>query len=169
MIAAGFKLFAATLKYAAAATAAMKKIVLLDTNFLLIPAQFRVDIFAELQRLCNFSYEAAVLAATVDELEGIIGNKAASAKDRNAAKLGLQLMKAKGVKIIGVDKGATGGSALIAERKVFKSTDKAILDFAASGRGSVVVATQDRLLREKLKSAGVAVVVLREKQYLKFF
>ncbi len=137
--------------------AAKRKIVLLDTNFLLIPAQFGVDIFAELRRLCDFNYEVAVLAATVDELGGIIGNKAVSAKDRAAAKLGLQLIKAKGV------------SAVDGDRKVFKSTDKAILDFAVSGRGSVVVATQDRLLREKLKSAGVAVVVLREKQYLKFF
>ena len=131
-----------------------KKIVLLDTNFLLIPAQFKVDVFAELRRLCDFSYEVAVLAATVDELHGIIGNKAASAKDRNAAKLGLQLIKAKGVSVIST------------ERKVFKSTDKAILDFAVQGRGSVVVATQDRLLREKLKSAGVAVIVMRQKQYL---
>lgn len=132
------------------------KIVLLDTNFLLIPAQFGVDVFAELQRLCDFNYEVAVLAATVDELQGIIGNKAASAKDRRAAKLGLQLLKAKGVSVVKPD------------RKVFKSADKAILDFAMQGKGSVVVATQDRLLREKLRSAGVAVVVLREKQYLKF-
>ena len=131
-----------------------KKIVLLDTNFLLIPAQFKVDIFAELRRLCDFSYEVAVLAATVAELNGIVNDKNASANDRRAAKLGLQLIKAKGVSVIG------------AERKVFKSTDKAILGFAAQGRGSVVVATQDRLLREKLKSAGVAVIVMRQKQYL---
>lgn len=143
-----------------------KKIVLLDTNFLLIPAQFRVDIFAELQRLCDFNYELAVLAAVVDELGGLASDNKVSAKDRRAAKLGLQLIKAKGVKIVGVDKGASSTSALIGDRKVFKSTDKAILDFAAQGKGSVVVATQDRLLREKLKSAGVAVIVLREKQYL---
>lgn len=134
-----------------------KKTVLLDTNFLLIPAQFRVDVFAELRRLCDFSCEVAVLAATVAELNGIVNGKEASAKDRAAAKLGLQLIKAKGVTVIRT------------ERKVFKSTDKAILDFAVQGRGSVVVATQDRLLREKLKSAGVAVIVMRQKQYLKFF
>lgn len=133
-----------------------KKIVLLDTNFLLIPAQFRVDIFAELRRLCDFSYELAVLAATVDELDRIAADQEASAKNRRAAKLGLQLLKAKGVNVIKPD------------RKVFKSTDKAILGFAIQGKGSVVVATQDRLLREKLRSAGVAVIVLREKQYLKF-
>lgn len=158
-MAANFKLFAATLKYASASADDMvdgKKIVLLDTNFLLIPAQFKVDIFAELRRLCDFSYEVVILAATVGELSGIINNKAVAAKDRAAAKLGLQLIKAKGVGVVKPD------------RKVFKSTDKAILDFAAQGKGSVVVATQDRLLREKLKSAGVAVIMLREGQYLKF-
>ncbi len=133
-----------------------RKIVLLDTNFLLIPSQYKVDIFAEVRRLCDFSYELAVLDATVDELSGIMGNKDMSEKDRRAAKLGLQLLKAKAVNVIKPD------------RKVFKSTDKAILDFAVQGKGSVVVATQDRLLREKLRSGGVAVIVLREGQYLKF-
>ena len=137
-----------------------KKIVLLDTNFLLIPAQFKVDVFAELQRLCDFSYEAVVLAASVAELNGIVNDKKASAKDRRAAKLGLQLINAKGV------------SVMSAERKVFKSTDKAILDFATAGMKSggrpVVVATQDKELRDSLAAKGVAVIALREKQYLKF-
>ena len=131
--------------------------MLLDTNFLLIPAQFRVDIFAELQRLCDFNYEVAVLAATVAELNGIINDKNASAKDRRAAKLGLQLIKAKAVKVIKAD------------GKVFKSADKGILDFATAGmKSGVVVATQDKALRDNLAARGVAVIMLREKQYLKF-
>ena len=137
-----------------------RKIVLLDTNFLLIPAQFKVDIFTELQQLCDFNYELAVLDATIDELNQLAEDKAASAKDRRAAKLGLQLIKAKSVMVIKAD------------RKVFKSTDKAILDFATagmkSGNKSVVVATQDKALRDNLAARGVAVIMLREKQYLKF-
>ena len=31
--------------------------VILDTNFLMIPYKFRVDIFSELTRVCNFSYK----------------------------------------------------------------------------------------------------------------
>ena len=137
-----------------------RKIVLLDTNFLLIPAQFKVDIFTELQQLCDFNYELAVLDATIDELNQLAEDKAASAKDRRAAKLGLQLIKAKSVMVIKAD------------RKVFKSTDKAILDFATAGMKSgnkpVVVATQDKALRDNLAARGVAVIMLREKQYLKF-
>ena len=59
------------------------------------------------------------------------------------------------------------------ERKVFKSADKAILDFAtattrANGKSdkSAVVATQDKELRDKLAAKGIAVIVLRQKQYL---
>ena len=137
-----------------------KKIVL-DTNFLLIPAQFRVDIFAELERICDFNYEVCVLEETVKELEGLASDKSCRLKDRNAAKLGIQLIKAMDVSVVRQ------------QRKVFKSADKAILDFATAmskaGDKPVILATQDRELRDKLAAKGVAVIVLRQKQYLMFY
>ncbi len=139
----------------------MATTVLLDTNFLLVPAQFGVDIFAELERVCSFNYKTVVLEATIKELEGIVSDKTASAKDRKAAELGCQLIKAKGVKVI------------MPERKVFKSADKAILDFAVAGNRaahkSVIVATQDKELRDTLRSHGVGVIILRQKQHLEFY
>ena len=141
--------------------AGKKKIVLLDTNFLLIPAQFKVDIFAELGRICDFSYEVVVLEATVNELQDIMEDKTASAKDRRAAGLGLQLIKAKNVRVIKV------------ERKVFKTTDKAILEFAVAGNRlehrSVFVATQDKELKDNLRTRGVGVIILRQKQHLALY
>ena len=138
-----------------------KKIVLLDTNFLLIPAQFKVDVFAELGRICDFSYEVVVLEATVNELHGIMEDKTASAKDRRAAGLGLLIIKAKGVEVVKSD------------RKVFKTTDKAILDFAVAGNRlehrSVFVATQDKELRDNLRARGVGMIILRQKQHLEFY
>lgn len=152
------------LKYAAlAATATMRshsssKIILLDTNFLLIPGQFGVDIFAELDRICQFKYEVCVLDATMEELSDIVADRTASAKDRKAARLGLQLLKVKGVKVASP------------KRKVFKSADKAILDFVSaaglSAGKSVIVSTQDKLLRDRLRAKGVQVIVLRQKRYL---
>ncbi len=133
-------------------------IVLLDTNFLLIPGQFGVDVFSELVRICDFPFEPAVLAETLSELERLADGKAAAAFDRRAAKLGIRLIKARGVRVIGTD------------RKVFKSADKAILGFAEEGnKGSskpVIVATQDRVLKGKLASRGVRLVVLRQRQRL---
>lgn len=134
------------------------KKVVLDTNFLLIPGQFRVDIFSEFDKICNFNYEVCVLPATVKELESIVGSKSCSAKDRRAAKLGLLLLKAKGVKVVNP------------KRKVFKSADKAILEFVSaaglSAEKSVIVSTQDKLLRDRLRAKGVPVIVLRQKRYL---
>ena len=70
----------------------MKKI-LLDTNFLLIPSQFKVDIFSELERICIFNYKLYVLDKTVDELKYIIEKQ--KGKHKEAAKIGLQLLKLK--------------------------------------------------------------------------
>ena len=49
--------------------------ILLDTNFLLIPSQFKVDIFSEIKRICNFSYKLYVLDKSVGELNYIIENQ----------------------------------------------------------------------------------------------
>ena len=46
----------------------MKKIIL-DTNFLLIPAQFKVDIFDEIDRIMIEKYQLFVLDKTIDELK----------------------------------------------------------------------------------------------------
>ena len=45
----------------------MKKIML-DTNFLLIPFQFKVDIFSEIERICNFNYKLCIFEQSLEEL-----------------------------------------------------------------------------------------------------
>ncbi|ENO12016.1 hypothetical protein MBGDC06_00279, partial [Thermoplasmatales archaeon SCGC AB-539-C06] len=72
----------------------MKKIIL-DTNFLLIPAQFKVDIFDEIDRIILEKYQLFVLDKTIDELKKIIADKKQKMRNRRAAKLGLQLLKSK--------------------------------------------------------------------------
>ncbi|MBI2664484.1 hypothetical protein HYX10_04035 [Candidatus Woesearchaeota archaeon] len=129
----------------------MKTKIFLDTNFLMIPAQFKVDIFAEIGRIFD-SYELFAVAETVAELKNIIGSGTAKGKDKSAAKVALQLLKKYRVKIAD-------------NRKVFKSADEAILDIV--DRNSAV-ATQDIHLKRKLKGR-CGVIVLRKKQYLEFF
>ena len=121
----------------------MKRIIL-DTNFLLIPLQSKVDIFAELQRICPFPYEVCILKQTYDELESI--SKNARGRDKEAAQLGLKLLKAKDIKII------PGKPALVDDILAELSQDP-----------DVIVATQDRALKHRLKHAKI---VLRQKQYL---
>ena len=50
----------------------MKKwLVIPDTNFLLVPGQFGVNIVGELQRILDVNFEIAIPNVVVDELEVI--------------------------------------------------------------------------------------------------
>ncbi len=131
-------------------TVTMEKRIILDTNFLLIPGQFNVDIFAEMTRVCNFKCEFMVVPETVLELEGIVRSQNASASDKRAAKLAIQLIEKYVVKVT-------------PNRKVFKRADEAILAVADK---NTIVATQDRDLREKLKANKTSLIILRQKKYL---
>ena len=129
----------------------MARKIILDTNFLLIPGQFGVDVFSEIDRICSFKYELVVVPETLTELEAIIKGKS-SKKNRMAAGLGLQLMKKHKVKTLKY-------------RKLFKRADEAIISVAAKDS---FVATQDNGLRKRLKNRTGA-IILRKKQYLEFF
>lgn len=125
----------------------MKKIIL-DTNFLLIPVQFKVDIFSELHRICDFKYQLCIVDKTIDELNKIIQSKA-KLKDKTAAKIALQLIKKEGIKIIETNE---------------LNADDAIVSLAE--KESIVVATQDKILRNRIKKTKSKIIILRQKQYL---
>ena len=76
--------------------------VILDTNFLMAVSQFRIDIFAEIQRICDFRYKLYIIDKTLDELKGLIEQN--KGKDGRAAKLALSLIKQKHISIIKTDK-----------------------------------------------------------------
>ena len=129
----------------------MRKTIILDTNFLLIPGQFKVDVFSEIDRICDFEHELATVPETLEELRKIADS--GNGKDARAAKMGLELLRKRKV------------AELKNYRKVFKSADDAIVAIADN---NVIVATQDKLLRTKLNKRGIRIVTLRQKQYLKF-
>ena len=47
------------------------KAIVLDTNFLVYCVKFRIDLFSEIQRICNFKYKICILDSTIKELEKI--------------------------------------------------------------------------------------------------
>lgn len=75
----------------------MKKIIL-DTNALMAIAEFKIDIFSELERICDFTYDLYVLEGTIKELKKIMEEQ--RQKFKRAAKLALAIVKAKGIKKI---------------------------------------------------------------------
>ena len=111
---------------------------------MLVPFQFNVDVFAELHRIVDEKFQVYVLDKSVDELKKIIGDKKQKLKDRNAAKLGLQLLKAKKVKILS------------------SNSDKSVDDILAEIQG-YIIATQDLGLKRRIKGRKI---VLRQKKYL---
>lgn len=120
----------------------MKKIIL-DTNFLTIPYQFNVDIFEEIDRIMEEDYELITLDKVVEELK-----RMKRGKDAVAAKIGLELIEKKNVKVI-----KTGD----------KKVDNAIVKLANK---DTIVATNDRILRKKLKYKNVKTLYLRSKKHL---
>jgi len=107
----------------------MKKIIL-DTNALMAIAEFKLDIFTELEKCCDFKYKLFVLDGTVDELNKIIEKQ--RGKYKQAAKLALALLKAKDVEII----------------KSFGNVDDLLVAYSEQ---DYLILTQDIGLKKRLK------------------
>jgi len=117
---------------------------LLDANFLLIPAKFKVDIFFELTRFGK--PELCTLDLVVGELKKTASGKGADARH---AKLALTLIEKKNVRIL---------------KTKHRNTDQEIERIAAEH--NMVVCTLDRQLIKKLKAEEIPVVSLRKKKRL---
>lgn len=118
-------------------------IVILDTNFLYLPFEFRVDIYEELDRLLR-DYKLIIFDKTLDEVN-------------NMAVLGLTNKKI----FIGKIK---------VEETHIDYIDDAIVDYAKRNheKYNLVVATQDKELKKRLEPYKVSIVVLKNKSYLDF-
>lgn len=121
--------------------------VILDANFLMLPFQFKVDIFDGIERLVG-KFEPIVLSTTLDELR-----KLSNSRSTRVSKLALSAMElAKKCRIVEVN--ARSG----------ESYDDVLLRIAKEN--NCIVATNDRNLIKKLRKAGIAAIYLRERAYL---
>jgi len=120
------------------------KTIILDTDFILIPAKYKVDIFAEIDRICDFNYKLAIFDKTLQELDNLKGLK-------RQVKLTKQLIKTKGLNIL---------KCVLKD----KTVDMAILGYANLGQS--IVATQDMALKRSLRAKQIPIITLRQKKYL---
>ena len=74
----------------------MQKIII-DTNALMAITQFRVDIFAELERTLDMPFQFEVLSGTIDELHKISLQQ--TGKYKLAAQLALDLISSKKISV----------------------------------------------------------------------
>ncbi|MFH1682616.1 MAG: PIN domain-containing protein [Candidatus Woesearchaeota archaeon] len=122
------------------------KIIILDTNTLMAISQFKIDLFSELDRLCDFSYKVVILDKTVDELKGIISEQAG--KYKLQAKLALDILDKKGVRKIDTEAG---------------KVDDLLVKMAEEGK---IVVTQDKELKRRIKEKGAEVLTIRQKKMI---
>jgi len=115
--------------------------IILDTNFLINCAKFRIDYEEQLKQ---DRHRLFTLDAVLDELEKLIKQKKAK-----HAKLALQILRQKKIKII----------------KTKKQSDvDSVLAYFADTEG-YAIATADKDLKKKLK--GKKIFVIRQKKYIK--
>jgi rRNA-processing protein FCF1 len=119
----------------------MKKIII-DTNFLLIPAQFKIDIFRKLE---EFGGEFVVLEPSLDELKKLVKYKSKSGMQ---ARIVLHMLNKKNIAAV---------------KTAEKSADDAIVKYASENR--CAVATNDKKLIKRLKINEIKIIRLRQKKY----
>lgn len=116
--------------------------IILDSNMLITPPEYHIDIFMEIPRVLGRKVELVLPSAVYEEIVQI-----ASQRDGGAARIALQL--AKKCRTIDV------------RREKGESVDDTIVRLAQDL--SSPVATNDRPLRKRLRSLKVPVVSMRGK------
>ena len=125
----------------------IKKIII-DTNFLLMPYQFKVDIYSEIDRIMPSNYKLYIIDKTIDELKKIIDEQ--KGKNRRSAMLGLMILQQKPITKIKAKK---------------ENVDDSIVEEAKKSK-DYIVATQDAELKRRLKENGTPLIILKSKTHL---
>ncbi len=141
----------------------LRKKVIVDTNALLIPGEFGVDIFEELERL---GYEHIIVPeAVLSELDRLRQRPDLKGKEKRAAKIGYSLVlkyvhEEHDGCMVTINKEEDEEESEGRKRDV----DELIVKLALKLKAAVL--TSDEPLRRKLSEAGVATVYLRGKSRL---
>ena len=72
------------------------RVVIIDTNFLLVPFQFRIDVFSELEYLLETSHSFVISSGSLKERRKLAEKKG---RDSIAAKLALKMVDANSARI----------------------------------------------------------------------
>jgi rRNA-processing protein FCF1 len=121
--------------------------VIMDSNALFAPLQFKIDILGELERLLDRRFELILLSPVRNELEMLASDS--PPKTRRMAAFALEY--AKKCRLVDVHSSA-------------KTVDDAIVETAAKCRSPVF--TNDAQLRKRLRNISVPVIYVRQKSHL---
>lgn len=122
--------------------------VLLDTNFLMLPIRFGVDLRPELGRVVETSFSLATTPAVIDELRRLKKN----VKTRESKNIDFALASAEGMEKV--------DDVLLPDEDV---DDQLV---RLSETEDLIVATTDSELRKRIRQKGKPVVFLRQRRFL---
>jgi rRNA-processing protein FCF1 len=120
--------------------------LLVDTNFLLVPVRFKLDIFEESENAVNDLVNFYVSSRVLDEIRIL--------KDRSKGSFVRQLRLAEKL----------AENCTIIEDNSLTMVDQSLIDLAISE--GMILGTTDAELRQKARNAGIKVVYLRQKSHL---
>ena len=112
------------------------KTIILDTNFLIYCAKYKIDLFTEIERICFFTYKIKVLDATIRELEKV-----------KPKELGLIKKYLERIEII---------------KSENSYVDKELIKLSKEG---CIIATEDNLLKKELKDGIITVRQMKYLQF----
>lgn len=135
----------------------MRRIVLVDSNFLLLPAQGKLDIYSELERILPEKATIIVYQALFNELNRKLQDLPPQNKIHREVRLARQLMESHNIEVTdGEPKmGQDVDDFLIEQGKMLQQEG----DF-------VYIATVDRQLRKKSQNKGISVIYARNARKL---
>jgi len=135
--------------------------VLLDSNFLLVPIQFKIDIYEEIRNLLG-NPRFLILTEIFNELE-IKLNRERRHKFKLELTTSLKLLEQKKREI----------PELFIEYEGRNTTNIPVDDYLidvskelSRKLGTVYIATNDKLLRKKARKNGIKTIFMRKKQFL---
>ena len=122
----------------------MKKIIF-DTNFIFNCVKYKVDFISELNRIMHEKYEVFVLDSTKIELDAISKKET---KNKPIVKLVLSIIAAKNIKVIHTKE---------------SYADQILFDLS---KEDYTIATNDKILKQRIKDQKKKVIFIRKNQYL---
>ena len=122
--------------------------IIIDTNFLLLPGNFKIDIIQAIADLVDFDYNLCIIDKTIQELRKI--TQSGSGKDKLAANIALELINKDLFTILPTTED--------------KIVDDLILDIAKNEK--IVVCTMDKGLKTLLKSLKTTIITMRSQKHL---
>ena len=128
----------------------MPLIIVIDTNFLTVPAQFGIDIFSEAERVLERRLEYVLLSTAVSELNQKL-EMAPTTTEKRKFSIAKELIDR--CRVEKVD-----------DTIAMLPVDDQLLEFTVSVKG--VLATNDKELRKRARNRRIPVLIMRGKKKL---